>query len=199
MATSRHLVHERVADEYVEQLAARAEALPVGNPHTDQVALGPLINEKQVARVDGIVHDSEASGATIVAGGTHEALYYRPTVLASVTPGMRAFDEEIFGPVAPITTFGSDDEAIELANRTAYGLSAAVQTSSLSRGLALSERIKSGAVHINDQTVHDQANAPFGGVGASGNGGRFGGGANVGEFAQWQVVTVRDEPITYPF
>jgi benzaldehyde dehydrogenase (NAD) len=199
MATSRHLVHESIADEYVERLAARADALPVGNPYTDQVALGPMINERQLARVDGIVHDTEGAGAKIVTGGTHEGLFYRPTVLAQVTPEMRAFDEEIFGPVAPVTTFASDDEAIELANRTHYGLSAAVQTGTLNRGLALADRIKSGAVHVNDQTVNDQANTPFGGTGASGNGGRFGGSSNVDEFTQWQVVTVRDEPITYPF
>lgn len=199
MATSRHLVHERIADAYVERLAERADALPVGNPLTEPVALGPLINERQLARVDAIVHDSEVAGAKIVTGGTHEALFYRPTVLAQVTPEMRAFDEEIFGPVAPVTTFASDDEAIELANRTPYGLSAAVQTGTLNRGLALADRIKSGAVHVNDQTVNDQANVPFGGVGVSGNGGRFGGQSNVDEFTQWQVVTVRDEPITYPF
>lgn len=199
MATSRHLVHEKIADAYVERLAERADALPVGNPLTEQVALGPLINERQLARVDAIVHDSEVAGAKIVTGGTHEALFYRPTVLAQVTPDMRAFDEEIFGPVAPITTFATDDEAIELANRTPYGLSAAVQTGTLNRGLALADRIKSGAVHVNDQTVNDQANVPFGGVGVSGNGGRFGGQSNVDEFTQYQVVTVRDEPITYPF
>jgi len=199
MATSRHLVHQSIADEYVERLAARADALPVGNPNTEQVALGPLINETQLAKVDAIVHDSEAAGAKIVTGGTHDALFYKPTVLAQVTPSMRAFDEEIFGPVAPVTTFADDDEAVTLANQTAYGLSAAVQTGSLGRGLAIADRIKSGAVHINDQTVNDQANVPFGGVGVSGNGGRFGGRSNVDEFTQYQVVTVRDEPIIYPF
>jgi benzaldehyde dehydrogenase (NAD) len=199
MATSRHLVHESIADEYVERLAARADALPVGNPATEQVALGPMINETQLAKVDGIVHDSEAAGAKIVTGGTHEHLFYRPTVLAQVTPSMRAFEEEIFGPVAPVTTFATDDEAVELANLTPYGLSAAVQTGTLTRGLALADRIHSGAVHVNDQTVNDQPNAPFGGVGTSGNGGRFGGSSNVDEFTQYQVVTVRDEPITYPF
>src|SRR5262249_27093682 len=120
MATSRHLVHERIADEYLERLAQRADALPVGNPLTDQVALGPLISERQLARVDSIVNDTVTAGGKLVAGGTHDALFYRPTVIAQVTPGMRAFDEEIFGPVAPITTFGSDDEAVELANATPY-------------------------------------------------------------------------------
>jgi benzaldehyde dehydrogenase (NAD) len=199
MSTSRHLVHESVADEYLERLAARTEVLTVGNPHTDEVALGPLINDQQLARVDGIVRNSEAAGAKVVTGGTHEGLYYRPTVLANVTPEMPAFKDEIFGPVAPVTTFADDDEAIALANGTAYGLSAAVQTGSVTRGLALADRIEAGMVHVNDQTVNDQANVPFGGVGVSGNGGRFGGQANVDEFTQWQIVTARDEPTIYPF
>jgi benzaldehyde dehydrogenase (NAD) len=199
MAASRHLVHERVADEYVERLSQRANALPVGDPHTEAVALGPIINETQLAKIDSIVNDSVADGAKVAAGATHDGPFYRPTVLEAVTPTMRAFREEIFGPVAPVTVISSDDEAVELANQTEYGLTAAVQSGSISRGLAIANRLKTGMVHVNDQTVNDEANTPFGGMGASGNGGRFGGHANADEFSQWQLVSVRDEPIAYPF
>ena len=103
-----------------------ADHLPVGDPARQHVALGPLINEKQRDRVHRIVHETVAAGATLRAGGTFEGLFYRPTVLDGVRPGMRAFDEEIFGPVASVTTFDSEDEAVALANRSEFGLSAGV-------------------------------------------------------------------------
>src|SRR5262249_17233172 len=103
MTAGRHIVHEAVADKYLDQLAKRAGNLPVGNPYTEEVALGPLINARQVANVDRIVNDTVSAGAEIRAGGSHEGLFYSPTVLAGVTPAMAAFREEIFGPVAPVT------------------------------------------------------------------------------------------------
>lgn len=200
MATSRHLVHHSIATQYAELLARRADSLVVGDPFTDDdVDLGPLISDGQLSRVDEIVRNSQAAGAKVLTGGTDEGRYYRPTVLTDVVPSMPAFDEEIFGPVAPITPFHDEAEALDLANRTRYGLSAAIHTGSLGRGLAMADHIASGAVHVNDQTVHDQANAPFGGVGISGNGGRFGGAHNVNEFTQWQLVTFREVPAMYPF
>jgi len=199
MTAGRHLVHESVADEYLERLAERAKRLPVGNPYTEQVAIGPLINEKQLERVDGIVRETVAAGAAVKAGGTHEGLVYRPTVLGDVPTASRAFSEEIFGPVAPVVTFSTEDEAVEIANSTEYGLTAAIQTRSVSRGMALGNRLHAGIVHINDGNVNDEAHAPFGGVGASGNGGRFGGDANWEEFTEWQWMTVRDEAQPTPF
>jgi benzaldehyde dehydrogenase (NAD) len=112
---------------------------------------------------------------------------------------MRAFKEEIFGPVAPITTFRNDDEALELANGTEYGLTAAIQTSSMGRGLQIARALKSGMVHINDTTVNDAPHVPFGGMGASGNGGRYGSIANIEEFTQYQWVTARDQAAPFPF
>lgn len=199
MTAGRHLVHESVADEYREAIARRARALPVGNPHTDEVAIGPMINARQLARVDEIIEVSTAAGARVIAGGSHDGRYYAPTVLDGVAPDMPAFTEEIFGPVAPITTFASDDEALELANRTEYGLSAAIQTSNPARGLALARRLRAGMVHVNDQTVMDEPNAPVGGMGTSGNGGRFGSMAEWDEFTQWQWVTLRETTKSYPF
>ncbi|MGE0593085.1 MAG: benzaldehyde dehydrogenase [Vicinamibacterales bacterium] len=199
MASGRILVHEAIAPQLTELLVTKADHLPVGDPMTGTVALGPLISERQIQRVDQIVRDSVASGATLRAGGTHEFLFYRPTVLTGVMPGMRAFDEEIFGPVAAITTFGSDDEAVALANQTEYGLSAAVISRSVSRALAVGNRLNTGLLHINDHTVHDEPHVPFGGRGASGNGGRVGGPANWEEFTAWQWVTIKDVPPRYPF
>jgi benzaldehyde dehydrogenase (NAD) len=199
MATGRILASEKIADELTQRLAAKALHLPVGDPSQGKVALGPVINERQIKGIDAIVKDSVAAGATLHAGGTYESLFYRPTVLGDVLPGMRAFDEEVFGPVASVTTFGSDDEAVELANRTDYGLAAAVMSRSTSRALALGKRLKVGLLHINDQTVLGDPHAPYGGRGASGNGSRIGGPANWDEFTQWQWITLRDAPPPYPF
>ncbi len=199
MTAGRILVHEKIAPAIVERLAAVADHLPVGNPALGQVALGPLISAKQRDRVHAIVQDTLKAGATLKAGGTYEGLFYRPTVLTGVTPGMRAFEEEIFGPVAPVTTFASDDEAVALANRGEFGLSAGVISASVSRALALGNRLKTGILHINDQTVGDEPHVPFGGRGASGNGTCVGGPANWEEFTQWQWVTVQDKASPYPF
>ena len=199
MTAGRHLVHERVAAEYREAIARRARALPVGDPFTEEVAVGPMINRRQLDRVEEIVRGTEAAGAQVVAGGTHDGRYYQPTVIDGVRPEMPAFTEEIFGPVAPITIFSSDEEAIELVNRTEYGLSAAIQTRNPSRGLAIARRLRVGMVHVNDQTIADEPNAPVGGFGSSGNGGRFGSQAEWDEFTQWQWVTLRDRQREYPF
>jgi benzaldehyde dehydrogenase (NAD) len=199
MTTGRILVQDKIAPALIERLAAVADHLPVGDPATGQVALGPLINERQRDRVHRLVQDTVKAGATLRAGGTYEGLFYRPTVLAGVMPGMRAFEEEIFGPVASVTTFSTDAEAIALSNQSEFGLSAGVISSSVSRALALGNRLKTGILHINDQTVGDEPHVPFGGRGASGNGTRVGGPANWEEFTQWQWVTVQDAAAAYPF
>jgi benzaldehyde dehydrogenase (NAD) len=199
MTAGRHIVVESVADEYLDRLAKRAANLPVGNPHTDQVALGPLINERQVANVDRIVTSSVAAGAEVRAGGTFDRLFYSPTVLAGVTTDMPAFREEIFGPVAPVVVVRDDDEAVRVANDTEYGLVAAIQTGSVGRGRAVAERLRTGIVHINDQTLNNDAYAPFGGTGASGNGARFGSQSSWDEFTQWQWITQREKAHGFPF
>jgi benzaldehyde dehydrogenase (NAD) len=199
MTAGRHIVVESVAEAYTEALARRADSLPVGDPYTGQVALGPLINERQLANVDRIVRETVSAGATVRAGGSHEGLFYRPTVLAGVTAAMPAFREEIFGPVAAVTTFSDDDEAVALANSTEYGLSAAVQSGSVQRATVVAERLHAGMVHINDQTVNEEPPAPFGGFGASSNGGHFGGVANMDLWTEWQWTTSRDSAQPFPF
>jgi benzaldehyde dehydrogenase (NAD) len=198
-ATGRHIVHRSIAAAYIDLLAEKANRLRLGDPYREEVDLGPIVNERQLERVDGIVRRSVEGGARVVVGGTHEGLFYRPTVLTDVTTGQAAWREEIFGPVAPVVVFDTDEEALALANDSEYGLSGAVYSRSISRGLALAQRMRSGMVHVNDQTVNDEATIPFGGMGASGNGARFGGAANWEEFTEWQWVTVRDDPRSYPY
>ena len=164
------------------------------------MALGPVIDAAQRDKIHGLVTASVESGARLVAGGTYEDLFYRPTVLVDVEPNTPAYAQEVFGPVAPIMRFASLDEAAQLAAATDYGLSLGILTRDPFKGLELASRIPSGIVHINDQTVSDEAQIPFGGVGASGTGSRFGGAeANIDAFTESQWVTMRSEVPPYPF
>ncbi|MER6961531.1 MULTISPECIES: benzaldehyde dehydrogenase [unclassified Streptomyces] len=199
MTTGRHLVHASLYEEYVERLAAKADALAVGDPHRAQVHLGPLIDAGQLSKVHALVEASTAGGAKLAAGGTHEDLFYRPTVLAGVDDATPAYAEEVFGPVAPVRPFTTVDEAVALAAQSSYGLSLGIVTRDAARGLDLAERIPTGIVHINDQTVNDEAVAPFGGVAASGTGARFGGESNLEAFTDVRWTTVRADVAPYPF
>jgi benzaldehyde dehydrogenase (NAD) len=199
MASSRHLVHESIADRYVERLATTARQLPVGDPATQEVALGPIIDQRQRDKIHGFVTETVNAGARLAAGGSYTALFYQPTVLAEVMPGMAAYDNEIFGPVAPVIRFTTLDEVASLASGTEYGLSLGILTGDVMKGLELAERIPSGIVHINDQTINDEAVAPFGGVGASGTGSRLGGAEwNMDAFTETQWVTMRGDIAPYP-
>ncbi len=197
--TGRHIVHASVVDEYTRLLSERARKLRVGDPFLSDVELGPLINQRQALNVERIVKDSVAAGARLVCGGTRDGLYYAPTILADVRPGMPAFDEEIFGPIAPITTFSSDDEAIELANASEYGLVSSVVSANLARAQAMADRLHAGMVHVNDQTVVHEVYGPVGGIGVSGNGWNYGTTVNADQFTEWQWRTVRSVVPTYPF
>jgi benzaldehyde dehydrogenase (NAD) len=200
MTTGRHLVHQSVADDYVERLAAKASGLPVGNPATEQVALGPIIDAAQRDKVHGLVTSSADAGARVAAGGTYEELFYQPTVLTDVTPRMPAWAQEVFGPVAPIMRFSDPEEAVKLAADSSYGLVLGIITQNPLKGLELADHVHSGIVHINDQTVNDEAVAPFGGVSDSGTGARLGGPtANIEAFTETQWVTLRSEVPEYPF
>jgi len=197
MAASRHLVHRSLAAQYVEALTDQARSLRVGDPFRDEVSLGPLIDAQQLERVDDIIQRSTRSGSAVRTGAQHEALFYQPTVLTDVTPDMPAFAEEIFGPVAPVTVFDDDDEAIELANSTAYGLTAAVHGRELTRALRVARSLHTGMAHVNDQTINDEPVPPFGGRGQSGNGARYGSVSNIDEFTQWRWLTLRSTSVDY--
>lgn len=199
MATSRIFVHESVLAEFTRKLADKARQLPVGDPSTQQVALGPVINERQLRRIKSIVADSVQAGATITAGGVSDGLFHQATVLSGVKPGMRAFGEEAFGPIASIIGFRNDQEAIELANLHHGALAAAVISRSVGRAMTIVDKLNAGMVHINDQTVNDDANNPFGGPGVAGAGCSVGGPADLDEYTRWQWVTIKDKPPTYPF
>ncbi|MGW0481258.1 benzaldehyde dehydrogenase [Nonomuraea sp. NPDC003214] len=200
MTTGRHLVDGRLYDEFVERLAAKAGALTVGDPATGEVALGPVIDAGQRDKIHRLVTESVGQGARLASGGSYEDLFYRPTVLADVPLTAPAFADEVFGPVAPVTRVSSAEEAAEIAAASEYGLSLGIVTRDAMRGLAVAERIPTGIVHINDQTVNDEANAPFGGVRASGTGSRFGGAAaNIEAFTETRWITMRGEPPRYPF
>jgi benzaldehyde dehydrogenase (NAD) len=200
MTTGRHLVHSSIAEEYVARLAEKAGHLPVGDPMSGQVALGPLIDARQRDKVHNLVTASVEAGARLAAGGTYEGLFYRPTVLADLPAGAPAYTQEVFGPVAPVMPFSTIEEAAALASDSEYGLSLGILTRDVMKGLALADLIPTGIVHINDQTVDDEATAPFGGVGASGTGSRFGGGrANAEAFTETQWVTMQGEIAKYPF
>jgi benzaldehyde dehydrogenase (NAD) len=199
MATGRVLVHENVERELTRRLVEKAKHWSVGNPAQDNVALGPLLTERQRDRVHTLVTLAVREGARLEAGGTYAALFYKPTVLSAVRSSMRAFREAIFGPVASITSFASDDEAVALANDTEYGLSAAVIASTADRAMAIAERLQAGLVNVNDQTLNDEVNAPFAGTGASGDPTSLDGPADVGEYTQWRWLTLRDSALPYPF
>jgi benzaldehyde dehydrogenase (NAD) len=200
MATSRHLVQRDIAEAYGAKLAEKAEHLPVGNPATDQVALGPIIDEKQRDHIHEVVMDTVKAGAHLAAGGSFEGLFYRPTVLTDVPTDAPAYAQEIFGPVAPVTPFDSIDDVVKMAAGTEYGLSLGILTRDVMKGMELADRIPSGNVHINDQTVSDEVVNPFGGVKDSGPGARLGGPqANLESFTSVQWLTMRGEMPIYPF
>jgi benzaldehyde dehydrogenase (NAD) len=199
LSTGRHLVHERIVDRYTEALAVRAKKLRVGNPSSGDVHLGPIVNERQAASVDLIIATSLAKGANLIVGGSRDGLFYQPTVISGVIPGMSLFDDEIFGPVAAITTFSDDEQAIALANQTDYGLSAAIVTPDLARAQRIADRLNVGIIHINDQTVLHEVYGPIGGVGVSGNGFNHSTLTNADQFTEWQWVTTRMEVPPYPY
>ncbi|HTH08111.1 MAG TPA: aldehyde dehydrogenase family protein, partial [Acidovorax sp.] len=182
-----------------QRLVGKATHLPVGDGASGQVALGPMIDAKQLERFDRVIQESIQQGAKLEAGGTFHGLCYQPTVLSGVKPGIRSFDEEPFGPVANLVTFRTDDEAVQLANTSQGGLAAAVISPSVGRAMAIGQRLRAGMVHINDQTVNDECTNPFGGPGLGGNGSSVGGPADIDEYTQWQWITVKDTVPAFPF
>lgn len=199
MAIGRHLVAEDIAETYVDELVRKADELRVGDPHRDpDVNFGPIINESQIDAMDDITREAVAAGARRRTGGRGDGLFYHPTVLTEVDPGMRAFSEEIFGPVAVVTTYRDEDEAVELANRTEHGLTSGVHSRDPQHAIAVGRRLDVNMVHVGDQPVNDEVVAPFGGRRASGNGTSFGTTSNREEFTQWHWTTVQETPPTYP-
>jgi benzaldehyde dehydrogenase (NAD) len=197
MSTERVVVDRSVADTLAGKLAEKARALPIGDPRDAGTAIGPLINRAAIERVSGLVEDAVSKGASALSGGEADGPCFPPTVLTGVTPEMRIYAEESFGPIVTVIPVDGPDEAVEVANDTEYGLSAAVFSENVPAALELAQRIESGICHVNDTTVHDEPQMPFGGVKASGFG-RFGGRAALEEFTELRWITVQSLPREYP-
>lgn len=199
MSSGKILIQEKIYEQVKQRVIEKVKTFVIGNPLQSGVTIGPLINDKQSQRVEQLVNEAIAHGAKLEVGGHANGVFFEPTVLADVTQDNPIFTEEIFGPVAVLIPFGSDEQAITLANVGDYGLSAGIITSNVGRGMQLGQQLNVGMLHINDQTVKDETVNPFGGFGASGNGTRVGGPANPDEFSQWQWMTVQAEAPHYPF
>jgi succinate-semialdehyde dehydrogenase/glutarate-semialdehyde dehydrogenase len=190
-AANRFYVERPVAEEFSRKLAERMAALRVGPGLQDDTQVGPLVNADAVDKVDELVRDAQERGAATLVGGERPqraGFYYDPTVLHDVHPESAILREEIFGPVAPVVAFDSEDEAIRLANDTEYGLVSYVFTADLSRGLRVSEALESGMVGLNRGVVSDPA-APFGGVKQSGIG-REGGHDGMLDYLESKYIAV---------
>jgi acyl-CoA reductase-like NAD-dependent aldehyde dehydrogenase len=197
MSTERIVVDNAVAEDFVAKLAAKAESLQAGNPRHGNFALGSLVGVEAAERIGGLVNDAVSKGARLLAGGRVDGTVMSATVLDHVTPAMRLYGEESFGPVVCVIRATGVEEAVRIANDTEYGLSAAVFGRDISRALDVAHRIDSGICHINGATVHDEAQMPFGGVKASGYG-RFGGKAGIAEFTELRWITIETGPQHFP-
>jgi len=198
MSTEKVVADAAVADDLAARLAERAAALTAGDPRDEGTMVGPVVDDASRAHVLELIEDARAKGARVLTGGEdrgHNVL--TPAVVAGVTPEMRLYGEESFGPVVAIITADGDDEAVRIANDTEYGLSAAVFSGDEQRGLEAAARIDSGICHVNGSTVHDEPPMPFGGVKASGWG-RFGGSAALHEFTELRWITVQHGERHYP-
>jgi len=197
MSTERIVADRGIAAELGARLADRAARLTVGDPRDPGTMIGPVINDAARERIVALIDDARAKGAEVLAGGSADGNLIAPTVLAGVTPDMRVYGEESFGPVLAIVAVDGPDEAVAVANDTEYGLSSAVFSGDVAAALQLARRIESGICHVNSSTVHDEPQMPFGGVKASGWG-RFGGRAALEEFTELRWVSVQQTSRHYP-
>jgi aldehyde dehydrogenase (NAD+) len=204
ISINRHLVQEHVYDEYVEKLTERAANLPAGSAH-DHVVVGPVIDETQRDEMLDYVERTVDAGATLETGGgtvdlddVDDSLVVEPTVLSDVTNDMAAACNEHFGPIAPVVPFSDVDEAVELANDTAYGLSGSVHAGDVGAGKRIARRLETGMVHVNDQPINDEAHVPFSGTGASGVGG-YNTDDFLDEVTEKKWISLQHEPREFPF
>ncbi len=199
MSTERIIVDQKIADAFVKKFGDKARNLPLGDPRKPEpVVLGSVIGMGTVTHCNALIDDALAKGAKLVCGGKVDTTLMPATVLDHVTPSMRIYNEETFGPVKCIVRVKSTEEAIACANDNEYGLSAAVFGKDIARAMQVARRIDSGICHINGPTVHDEAQMPFGGVKGSGIG-RFGGKAGVAEFTELRWITIQMTERHYPF
>ncbi|MBW8469276.1 MAG: aldehyde dehydrogenase [Thiobacillus sp.] len=199
MSTERIIVDQKIADEFVKKFSDKAKALPLGDPRKPEpVVLGSVIGMGTVNHCNALIDDALAKGAKLVCGGKADTTLMLATVLDHVTPAMRIYHEETFGPVKCVVRVNGVEEAIACANDNEYGLSSAVFGGDIARAFNVARKIDSGICHVNGPTVHDEAQMPFGGVKGSGIG-RFGGKAGIAEFTELRWITLQTTPRHYPF
>jgi len=198
MSTERIIVDQKIADDFVARLTKKATSLPLGDPRKGPVVLGSVVDMATVHRCNELIDDALAKGATLLCGGKAENTLIPATLLDHVTPAMKIYSEESFGPVKGIVRAKDVDEAVAIANDNSYGLSAAVFGKDVARAFQVAKRIESGICHVNGPTVHDEAQMPFGGVKESGYG-RFGGKAGIEAFTELRWMTIQTTPRHYPF
>ena len=198
MSANRVLVHRSVYDEFAERYVAKAASLPVGDPRDPNTIVGPLINQKQADGLAAQVEQGIAEGARPLLRGEVNGTLFHPTVLADVTPAMSVSQQELFGPVVCLMPFDTEDEAVEIANDTPFGLSGAVHTGNLDHGVELAKRIDTGMIHINDTTIHDEPVVAFGGNKHSGLG-RLNGEWSLNEFTTLKWISIHHGRRQFPY
>jgi acyl-CoA reductase-like NAD-dependent aldehyde dehydrogenase len=198
MSAGRLIVEEQIVEAFSQKLAAKAAQVPAGDPREPSTVVGPLINDSQVQKVDGLVKEAVAKGARLMHGGEYQGRVYQPTVLGGVTAAMQIYHEETFGPVASIISVKDEKEALRVANDTKYGLSAGLVTNDISKAMYLAEGLEAGMVHVNDSSIDADAVCPFGGCKSSGQG-REGGHYSLEEMTQVKWITIQKSRKQYPF
>lgn len=199
MSADKIIVARSLYDSFLKKLVAKVQNFKPLEPDDQSCVIGPIINDRQLDRIDRLVAQAKEQGAVIHTGGRKQGPFYQPTVISGVTPDMTIYREEIFGPAALVIPAESEEEAIRIANDTQYGLSAAIVTGNPVRGQMIAPRIQAGMVHINDSTVNDEPHCPFGGLKASGGGGKWGGAGLIEFFTDQQWISTQVAARQYPF
>ncbi|TVX94110.1 aldehyde dehydrogenase family protein [Paenibacillus agilis] len=198
MAINRIIVHESIYETFLDKFVEAAKKLKVGDPSDHENVIGPVINRRAVERITATIEEAKKEGATVVLEGKVEGNTISPYILTSVTNDVATARSEMFGPVATVIPFKTEQEGIDIANDTPYGLSAAVYAGSIEKGVEVAKQIVSGMVHVNDQSVHDEPLIAFGGEKKSGLG-RFGGKWSLEEFTTMQWISTQNTTREYPF
>jgi len=199
MSADKIIVAKEIYSEFLEKFVNKVRMFEPLEPSNQMSVIGPIINDRQLDKIDSIVQDAVLQGAKIQCGGQKQGPYYQATVLTDVSDEMRIYREEIFGPVAVVMPAADEDEAVEIANDTEYGLCASIVSSDTVRASNLVPRIEVGMVHINDSPVHDEPHCPFGGLKSSGWFGRWGSKGAIDAFTDLKWVSVQGVPRVYPF
>jgi benzaldehyde dehydrogenase (NAD) len=197
MSTERIIVVDAVADAFADKFAAKAATIAAGDPREGKAPLGAVVDQRTVRHVNRLIDDATSKGANVIAGGKADSVVMPATVVDGVTATMDLYRDESFGPIVAIIRARDAEHAVALANDSQYGLSAAVFTRDIVRGLAIARRIQSGICHVNGPTIHDEPQMPFGGVGASGHG-RFGGRQGIDSFTETRWITIETQPGHFP-